>query len=359
MGFYIRKSVKAGPLRFNLSKSGIGVSVGVPGFRVGTGPRGNYVHVGARGLYYRKSLVPTTQPRRVEQRPPQPAGPPVQLQPIGSGCITQMIDWSAAQLLQEINEKLRKGKRWPVVAAISAGSLVVLAALKAPVWLLLITVVIAAVGIYVSYQYDELRTSVVLFYELGPQVYEAYGVLHACAEEFMKCAKAWHVNARGDVQDPKYHAGASHLLGLNRIVFHKRPPSILKTNIEPFAIPAGPRTLYFFPDLILVFAPNGVGAVSYRDLRISFRNTRMIEEGPVPHDAQVVDHTWRYVNKKGGPDRRFKDNPQLPICLYEEITFSSASGLNEVIQLSRTGIADGFRKAVEYMASEIPTHSVR
>ena len=37
MGFYIRKSVKAGPFRFNLSKSGIGTSVGVRGFRVGTG----------------------------------------------------------------------------------------------------------------------------------------------------------------------------------------------------------------------------------------------------------------------------------------------------------------------------------
>ncbi|GAB3034901.1 DUF4236 domain-containing protein [Mycobacterium bourgelatii] len=56
MGFYVRKSVKAGPFRFNLSKSGVGVSVGVPGFRVGTGPRGNYVHIGRNGVYYRASL---------------------------------------------------------------------------------------------------------------------------------------------------------------------------------------------------------------------------------------------------------------------------------------------------------------
>jgi hypothetical protein len=49
MGFYIRKSVKAGPFRFNLSKSGLGVSAGIPGFRVGTGPRGNYVQMGPAG----------------------------------------------------------------------------------------------------------------------------------------------------------------------------------------------------------------------------------------------------------------------------------------------------------------------
>ncbi|MGI3781861.1 MAG: DUF4236 domain-containing protein, partial [Janthinobacterium lividum] len=38
MGFYLRKSLHAGPFRLNLSKSGVGVSAGVPGFRIGTGP---------------------------------------------------------------------------------------------------------------------------------------------------------------------------------------------------------------------------------------------------------------------------------------------------------------------------------
>ncbi len=56
MPFYFRKSIRAGPFRLNLSKSGIGASVGVPGLRVGTGPRGNYLHAGGGGLYYRAFL---------------------------------------------------------------------------------------------------------------------------------------------------------------------------------------------------------------------------------------------------------------------------------------------------------------
>lgn len=57
MGFYLRKSFRAGPIRFNLSKSGIGVSAGVTGARVGLSPGGRaYVHGGRGGLYYRKSL---------------------------------------------------------------------------------------------------------------------------------------------------------------------------------------------------------------------------------------------------------------------------------------------------------------
>ncbi len=56
MGLYLRKAFRAGPIRFNLSKSGIGLSGGVKGARLGLGPRGTYVHAGRHGLYYRKSL---------------------------------------------------------------------------------------------------------------------------------------------------------------------------------------------------------------------------------------------------------------------------------------------------------------
>src|SRR6266516_2466341 len=60
MGFYLRKSISVGPLRFNLSTSGIGVSAGVKGLRFGVGPRGNYVHMGRGGLYYRATIPPSS-----------------------------------------------------------------------------------------------------------------------------------------------------------------------------------------------------------------------------------------------------------------------------------------------------------
>lgn len=56
MPFYFRKSVNAGPFRFNFSKGGVGVSVGVKGIRVGSGPRGHYVHAGRGGIYYRSTI---------------------------------------------------------------------------------------------------------------------------------------------------------------------------------------------------------------------------------------------------------------------------------------------------------------
>src|SRR5262245_15520838 len=56
MGVFLRKSLGSGPLRFNISKSGLGFSTGVKGLRVGVGPRGVGVSGGRKGIYFRKSL---------------------------------------------------------------------------------------------------------------------------------------------------------------------------------------------------------------------------------------------------------------------------------------------------------------
>lgn len=354
MGFYLRKSVKVGPLRFNLSKSGIGVSAGIPGFRIGTGPRGNYVHIGSGGLHYRQSLPSNSQSKPVyEQSQPTP-DTHAPLEKIGSSCVTQMADSSSEYLLQEINQKRKRIRLWPIVATGSGLLLVLLATASMPNWLLILLGVLFAIGIFVAYQRDELTKSVVLFYDFDPKMQETYQFLHDWADQLVACARTWHVGARGDVHDPKYHAGAGQVVDRKTVSIRKGHPPFIKTNIETIIVPVGSETLYFFPDRILVFAPNGVGAISYRDLRININQKRFIEDQTVPRDAKVVDHTWQYVNKKGGPDRRFKNNRQIPVCLYEELWFSSQSGLNELIQLSRTGIGDGFRKAVTNMATVLP-----
>ena len=58
MGFSYRKSVNLGPFRVNLSKSGVGYSVGGRGFRVGTTSQGRKYtsfSIPGTGVGYRKS----------------------------------------------------------------------------------------------------------------------------------------------------------------------------------------------------------------------------------------------------------------------------------------------------------------
>ncbi len=40
MGLQFRKKIKLGPVNINLSKSGVGLSFGFKGFRIGTSPNG-------------------------------------------------------------------------------------------------------------------------------------------------------------------------------------------------------------------------------------------------------------------------------------------------------------------------------
>ena len=66
MGWYLKKSFAFGPLRLNLSKSGIGASVGVKGLRVSTGPKGRQLNAGREGLYYRASLNSPSDPETID-----------------------------------------------------------------------------------------------------------------------------------------------------------------------------------------------------------------------------------------------------------------------------------------------------
>jgi hypothetical protein len=200
--------------------------------------------------------------------------------------------------------------------------------------------VIASIATLGAMLFDRIKKTTVLMYDFEAGAERSFEQLHAAFDALESSARRWHLSAQGQVRDRKYHAGASSLVKRSAIAVGKGCPPFVKTNIAVPFVPVGKQTLYFFPDLLLVFEPNGVGAVSYSKLHVGNVDSQFIELEGVPRDAKVVDRTWRYVNKSGGPDRRFKDNRELPIALYGEITFESDSGLNEVIQVSRLGVAE-------------------
>lgn len=70
MGWFLRKSVRFGPLRFNLSKRGVGASVGIKGLRAGVDASGKpYVAGGRGGIYFRERI------RTADTTSPQPESP--------------------------------------------------------------------------------------------------------------------------------------------------------------------------------------------------------------------------------------------------------------------------------------------
>lgn len=292
MGFYLRKSIRVGPMRFNFSSSGVCVSAGVRGFRVGTGPRGNYVHMGMGGIYYRAALPPAkvgrhesaaTHPAFVQSFQASESGMPhgthEALREIESTAATAIVDISSAELLREINEKRRKLRLWPLVLTIAIAACLGTLILPWRIWLLPLLAFLGASGTWLAYRRDLLAKTVVLFYGMDPEMEKTYSVLHEWANQMASCTRAWHIEAQGRVHDRKYHAGASSLVRRTPTFIRCAEPPYMKTNIETVAIGVGKQVLHFFPDRVLIFDANGVGAVGYGQLQIAVEQTRFIEEG--------------------------------------------------------------------------------
>ena len=51
------------------------------------------------------------------------------------------------------------------------------------------------------------------------------------------------------------------------------------------------------------------------------------------------------MNKNGTPDKRFKDNYQIPVVRYGEISLNSNTGLNEQYEFSNYEHSEEFAKA--------------
>jgi hypothetical protein len=358
VGLYLRKSVSVGPLRFNFSTSGIGVSAGIPGFRVGTGPRGHYVHMGAGGVYYRATL-PQRSGRgssRLPNAPPElrpHADTPIgsvgigPMREIDSGSAIQMTDESAADLLAELTEKNSSGRLTPLVGLLGALVLAAAVALQ-PSVAAIVLIAVAAVLAFVACRWrDELRKTTVIGYELDEMASQEYEALVSAVRGLAAAQHIWHVAGEADVYDQKRNAGASSVIQRAHTRVGQGLPRFIRSNIDVPWLQAGRQQLYFFPDRMLVFESERIGAIPYTDLRISRGVTRFIENEAPPGDAHAVGQTWRYVNKSGGPDRRFNDNRQLPIMQYEALHLTSASGLNELLHVSRVGAGQALCAEIE------------
>lgn len=338
MGFYVRKSVKAGPFRFNLSRSGVGVSVGVPGFRIGTGPRGNYVRIGHQGVYYGATssrASPTAQPPPTPPPSHQPGD--VVLQDVTGATSMSLVPTGGDDVIEQLNAAASR-YHWGLPTAVVAFAIglfflpygLLVWALAVPVcwWLIL---------------RDKARHTVVLFYDVNDEAASWFDGLVTNWRWLTESQRLWRIVESGRVETPYQHktnAGASSLVRRVVVTASFVPPRHLATNLTVPSVTAGQSSLYLLPDRLLVRDGKHYSDVSYANLKSEGTRGRFIEApGPLPSDATQVDQTYQYVNVRGGPDRRYANNPVLPVMLYGHLHLSSPQGLSWQVQVSRAQAA--------------------
>jgi hypothetical protein len=209
-----------------------------------------------------------------------------------------------------------------------------------------------------AYLFDKWRKGIAIKFSPDETSKKVIDVLNQALSEMRSCNKIWHIQASHEISNRKYSGGAHESLTRSEIQPAFKGPEFVKFSITPFHLNAGQQDLYFLPDRVLIYDKYGVADVPYGDLQIISGQTRFIESGKVPRDATVVDRTWSRVNKDGGPDRRYKDNKEIPVCLYDELSLRSASGLNEQFQLSKAGAGDKVRTVLASIPSLFTTKEV-
>lgn len=357
MSFYVRKSLRAGPFRLNLSRSGIGVSAGIPGFRVGSGPRGNYVRVDVAGVHYQTALVPKQRGRHgvvssasPPQRLPMPSDV-IMLDTTGTDA-TRLEPTGPGDLVTQLNQAARRHLWWPWLAT----AVIIVAAVTGIAGLVVLA--LGAVGVVWLALWERARRSVVAFYDVtGPAATWFQGLVDGYPT-LARLGGAWRIQASGAVRGThqyKINSGASNIVNRVAASFTLTTPTTLVTNIAVPCVRCGRDALLFLPDRLLVRSGRSWSDVAYSQLRISMNPTRFIESGRVPRDSSQVGITWQYVNVKGGPDRRFKNNRQLPIMLYGKLELWSATGLRWIIDCSRVEAAGWLSSTIAAAAPVLPS----
>lgn len=360
MGFYIRKAFSFGPLRLNLSRSGLGASFGVTGARIGIKPSGSaYLQAGRAGLYYRQTLTPSLARQQLAvQTSPVPLindG----LQEVASADAANLHDSSAGELLQELNRVQRRRDLLPFVAILGALLLIWMTLLGIEWWLAATGFLAIGLFSFCARHYDVTNGSVILNYSLDEGVAKGFAELETGFKGIARCAGLWHVDASANTSDWKRNAGAGWINRRSTVsVLFSSPPKV-SCNIAVPVLKAKKKSFYFFPDRVLLYDSSGVGGVLYSDIQTQFGQTRLIESEFVPGDGTQVGKTWRFVNKNGDPDRRFNNNRPYPIMLYGELFLRTSSGLNDEFQCSVPAVAAQVGSAMASYAKNygVPTGS--
>ena len=324
MGFRFRKSINVGGgFRINLSKTGIGYSWGVKGYRITKTATG-----GVRST----ASIPGTGISHVVERGGKKQTTPVdnnhyEEEEIVNGVATDMV----SEGLEAILAMARRAMRTNKVANIGMIASAVVGCAAPPAFLLFF--VFVAIKIYAK---TSCRLN--LEYEIEPAMEIVVKERLEPMFKIADCDKVWWIKSESKVKDKKYSGGAGISLKRDNCKTSKKAPFPFKTSTPAATFKSGKETLVFLPDSLFVIQGGKVGALSYGDVSMEARKIRFHEDERLPKDAEVIGYTWKYVNKTGGADKRFKNNREIPVCLYGELILKSENGLNTELMFSRVDL---------------------
>lgn len=348
MAWSYRRRVKIIPgVHLNFSKSGISTSIGVRGASLTLGKNGTHLNMGipGTGISYRQKLsnsdthLPST---------PIPVYESENFENIVSADI------------QEITSQDMRGIKEAIIAAHNQRIDLMgdLAKIKTSIFISSLSLISSYVFLYGLIKkeikdnilttiknkkstYEKVKEHLENCYvgldiDFDTEIEQQYLNVIECFKKLCTSHKIWDVVSAHSQDRVAVRSSASTLVSKREVKFGISSIPDIKSKYQPLWLKnANGADLYFYPNFIVMYSSSKHFAViGFDELSFHHSYARFTETGIVPRDSKIINWTWTKVNKNGTPDKRFKDNRQIPVVKYGEITLSTNTGLHEEYEFS-------------------------
>ena len=331
MGWRFRKSINLGfGFRVNLSKSGIGYSWGFPGYRktwkANGGTRTTYSFPGTGISYVEDSGSDDNENSNANSN----------AYPVINGKIDALSTPENEMFVKKIKSiKVKSFITWLIGVSIICIWLFLKNIIPNFIWIPIIPALCFVV--FCLCYFINSRRVICLEYNIDQDISSIIAKREHALSHLFECEKIGNIEEYEKVNYTRVNAGAGTNIKLGKVSYrYAKPPKYLKvdSNFKVYQLNIGATTYIFLPDKILVVGFFAVGALKYNDITVTLADSKYVETEPIPKDSTVLYNTWQYVNNNGTPDRRFKNNCQLPVLAYEKIYLNSKTGLNLHLMVS-------------------------
>ena len=334
MGIRFRKSINLGHgFRVNISSSGIGYSWGTRGYRytrTASGRTRSTFSIPGTGISY----VSESGGRRNRA---EAVNGSVRQQEYED--LEQIRDTDPDELRSEVfNElfrKIRLNKKLNV--AFIVGTFVFLGSLPP-------LAVIFAIGLI--YIHTKGRCRIEYNFDEGKKA--EWDSLSAAWRNVSESDVLRQIIATAKPKNKKTTFGVNSLNGCKKVTAGDKLPHFIRTNVRPVVFELKNCRMAVLPDRLFLFGKHGkYGAIDYRDVYYEFSAVGFVEIEKPPCDSEFVRNAWKYTNKDGSPDKRYKGNKAYPMFKYGEIEIKSTDGqIDTRLLCSNERAAESLAKAI-------------
>ncbi|MBR4789290.1 MAG: DUF4236 domain-containing protein [Treponema sp.] len=345
MGFRFRKSINLGNgFRVNLSKSGFGYSWGIPGYRN---------TITSKGRNRKTYSIPGTGLSFVEESGSRNRhstntynSTNNSIRKTESGTLYDANDYSAMENIESSDiKKMQPVEYKKILNQITLRILLnKLTTLMLPIFLLyfvyeknILFLIVSGCGLLFKIILH-IFCKIKVFYDFEDDYEDSFREYVNAWKDLSKSHKIFQIPLKASIQNSKNMYGAKQALERIHLSIRFKAPWYLKTNINIPVLYFKKNTIILFPEKVLIIGKIKAGAINQKDVEFDFFENGFVESDFKPKDSEFIQYQWIHPNKNGGPDRRFKNNRQLPVYNYGFIDISSNNGLNQRIMVTNNKI---------------------